>query len=75
MFPFKTFEPFLNKKYITFALSIKFANFFLNLKSNKLNPDANAGKYQLKKCSNMLTSKHAHDKKIGFHAPVSKVVK
>ena len=73
-FHLKHLSPFLNKEYITFALSIKLQN-FLNLKSNKLNPDANAGKYQLKKMlSKYTSSKHAHDKKIGFHAPVSKLL-
>ena len=73
-FNLKHSSPFLNKEYIKFALSIKLQN-FLNLKLNKSNQNANVGKYQLKKMLSKYTStEHAFDKKIGFHAPVSKLL-
>ena len=73
-FNFKHLSPFLNKEYIKFAFSYKLEHFLdFNLKKN--NFDANMGKSQLKKMLAKQTSfKHAYDKKIGFHAPVSKMI-
>jgi asparagine synthetase B (glutamine-hydrolysing) len=62
--------PFLKEEIIKFAFSFKLNDFLI--KDSNLN-DANIGKFHLKKIlSKMTNKKHAFDKKIGFHAPVSK---
>ena len=67
-------SPFLNKEYIKFAFSFKLEH-FLNFNLKKKNFNANMGKSQLKKMLAKHTSfDHAYDKKIGFHAPVSKMI-
>ena len=67
-------SPFLNINYIKFAFSIKLAN-FLNIQNERIKLDSNVGKKQLKEMLTLYTSKkHAYDKKIGFHAPVSKMI-
>lgn len=73
-FNLKHLSPFLNKEYIKFAFSYKLEHFLnFNLKKNNFN--ANMGKSQLKKMLAKQTSlDHAYDKKIGFHAPVSKMI-
>ena len=63
-FNLKHKSPFLDEEYIKFAFSFKKSSF-----------DANMGKSQLKKMLAKHTSiKHAYDKKIGFHAPISKMI-
>lgn len=72
-FNLKHISPFLDKRYIQFAFSFKIKN-FLDYKNNSY-LDANAGKRQLKKMlTNITSKKHAYDKKIGFHAPISKMI-
>ena len=62
--------PFLKEEIIKFAFSFKLNDFLI--KNTNLN-DANIGKFHLKKIlAKMINKKHAFDKKIGFHAPVSK---
>lgn len=62
--------PFLKEEIIKFAFSFKLNDFLI--KNTNLN-DANIGKFHLKKIlSKMTNKKHAFDKKIGFHAPISK---
>ena len=73
-FNYKHLSPFLNEEYINFAFSFKVKH-FLNFNLKKKYFDANMGKNQLKKMLAKYTSfKHAYDKKIGFHAPVSKMI-
>lgn len=73
-FNLKHKSPFLDEEYIKFAFSFKLKNFLdFNLKKSSF--DANMGKSQLKKMLAKHTSiKHAYDKKIGFHAPTSKMI-
>ena len=62
--------PFLREEIIKFAFSFKLNDFLI--KNSNLT-DANIGKFHLKKIlAKMTNKKHAYDKKIGFHAPVSK---
>jgi asparagine synthetase B (glutamine-hydrolysing) len=62
--------PFLREEIIKFAFSFKLNDFLI--KSTNLD-DANIGKFHLKKILEKMTNKkHAYDKKIGFHAPISK---
>jgi len=70
----KHVSPFLDINYIKFAFSLKLRN-FLNIQNKRIKLDANAGKKQLKEMLTIYTSKkHAYDKKIGFHAPISKMI-
>ncbi|RPG99778.1 MAG: hypothetical protein CBC78_000720 [Candidatus Pelagibacter sp. TMED118] len=73
-FNYKHLSPFLDKEYIKFAFSFKLKNFLnFNIKKNKF--DANMGKHQLKELLVKYTStNHAYSNKIGFHAPVSKMI-
>ena len=71
-FNLKHVSPFFNEDYIKFAFSHKLFN-YLDFKEK--NKDANMGKKQLKQMLTKYTShKHAYDKKIGFHAPISKMI-
>ncbi len=71
-FDLKHVSPFFNEDYIKFAFSHKLFN-YLDFKEK--NKDANMGKKQLKQMLTKYTShKHAYDKKIGFHAPISKMI-
>ena len=73
-FKMKHLSPFLNEDYIRFAFSNQLLN-FLDFDAEKKNKDANAGKKQLKQLLTKYTSSnHAYDKKIGFHAPISKMI-
>jgi len=73
-FKMRHLSPFLNEDYIRFAFSNKLLN-FLDLSVGKKNKDANIGKKQLKQILTKYTShNHAYDNKIGFHAPISKMI-
>ena len=73
-FRMKHISPFFDKNYIKFAFSKKLTN-FLSLEKPKIKKDSNTGKKQLKKMLASYTSyAHAYDNKIGFHAPISKLI-
>ena len=73
-FDMKHVCPFLDKTFIKFAFSFDLKN-FLDLKKKLRVKDAYVGKKQLKMIlAKFTSSKHAYDIKIGFHAPMSKLI-